>query len=167
MSEGDTVQMGAPIAEMEVEGGMPAPKVEQPVASSSPSVQSASRVGSMIIGANVGPTGGEFTDTSLQKEPAVEEEQATVSPGAQSPRRRGRDDRGARISPVVRRLAERHGIDVNVVDGTGAGGRVTRRDVEAYLDSSTAGADEERRDEVVVPTSDSTNDCREYGEELP
>ena len=109
VSEGDTVQMGAPIAEMEVEGGMPAPKVEQPVASSSPSVQSASRVGSMIIGANVGPTGGEFTDTSLQKEPAVEEEQATVSPGAQSPRRRGRDDRGARISPVVRRLAERHG----------------------------------------------------------
>ena len=152
VSEGDTVQMGAPIAEMEVEGGMPAPKVEQPVASSSPSVQSASRVGSMIIGANVGPTGGEFTDTSLQKEPAVEEEQATVSPGAQSPRRRGRDDRGARISPVVRRLAERHGIDVNVVEGTGAGGRVTRRDVEAYLESSTAGADQARGDEVVEPT---------------
>ena len=71
VSEGDTVDMGAAIAEMEVEGAEPEQK---PVADASgdgpsgdgPSVPLASRVGSMIVGANVGPTGGEFTDTSLQ-----------------------------------------------------------------------------------------------------
>ena len=152
VGEGDTVQMGAPIAEMEIEGAVPAPIVEEPVATSSPPVQSASRVGSMIIGANVGPTGGEFTDTSLQTESVVEVEPMAPSPGAQRRRRRGRDDRGARISPVVRRLAERHGIDVNAVNGTGAGGRVTRRDVEAYLESSPASVVEARGDEVVEPT---------------
>ena len=152
VSEGDTVQMGAPIAEMEIEGEVPAPKVEEPVATSSPPVQSTSRVGSMIIGANVGPTGGEFTDTSLQTESVVEVEPTVSSPGAQRRRRRGRDDRGARISPVVRRLAERHGIDVNAVNGTGAGGRVTRRDVEAYLESFRASVVEGRDDEVVEPS---------------
>ncbi len=152
VSEGDTVQMGAPIAEMEIEGALPAPVVEEPVATSSPPVQSASRVGSMIVGANVGPTGGEFTDTSLQAESVVEAEPTVSSPGAQRRRQRGRNDRGARISPVVRRLAERHGIDVNAVNGTGAGGRVTRRDVEAYLESSPASVVEGRDDEVIEPT---------------
>lgn len=33
------------------------------------------------------------------------------------------------ITPVVRRLAEEHGVDLNQVKGTGAGGRVTKDDV--------------------------------------
>ncbi len=41
--------------------------------------------------------------------------------------------RSRRMSPVVRRLVRRHGIDINLIAGTGEGGRVTRRDVEAYL----------------------------------
>lgn len=39
----------------------------------------------------------------------------------------------ARLSPVVRRLVRQHGIDVTAIPGTGQGGRVSRRDVEAYL----------------------------------
>ena len=38
-----------------------------------------------------------------------------------------------RLSPVVRRLVRRHGIDIDQIQGTGQGGRVSRRDVEAYL----------------------------------
>ncbi len=38
-----------------------------------------------------------------------------------------------RLSPVVRRLVRRHGIDISLIQGTGQGGRVSRRDVEAYL----------------------------------
>lgn len=154
VGEDETVQMGAPIAEMEVEGATPEPEpVESPeqetAVSAAPSVQAASRVGSMIIGANVGPTGGEFTDTSLQTEPSTESAQA-ASPSAPSRRRRReRDDRGARISPVVRRLAEKHGLDVNAIPGTGAGGRVTRKDVEAYLESQTT----EQLDELIEPTA--------------
>ncbi|MBO8140558.1 MAG: 2-oxo acid dehydrogenase subunit E2 [Firmicutes bacterium] len=37
-------------------------------------------------------------------------------------------------SPLVRRLASEHGVDLRLVPGTGAGGRVTKRDVLAYLE---------------------------------
>jgi len=48
--------------------------------------------------------------------------------------------RGA-LSPVVRKLASDHGIDLAMVTGTGDGGRITRKDVEAYVASGapTAG----------------------------
>lgn len=38
-----------------------------------------------------------------------------------------------RSSPLVRRLAEEHDIDLSTIEGTGIGGRVTRADIEAYL----------------------------------
>jgi len=39
----------------------------------------------------------------------------------------------SRISPVVARMASEHHIDLTTVNGTGLGGRVTKKDVEAYL----------------------------------
>ena len=39
------------------------------------------------------------------------------------------NDRQARHSPLVRRLAEEHGIDLSSLQGTGAGGRITKADV--------------------------------------
>jgi pyruvate dehydrogenase E2 component (dihydrolipoamide acetyltransferase) len=36
-------------------------------------------------------------------------------------------------SPVARKLAEEHGIDLSRVRGTGPGGRITREDVEAFM----------------------------------
>ncbi len=36
------------------------------------------------------------------------------------------------LSPVVRKLASEHGIDLDRVQGTGDGGRITRKDVEAF-----------------------------------
>lgn len=38
-----------------------------------------------------------------------------------------------RSSPLVRKLAKEHGLDLRLIHGTGLGGRVTREDVEAYL----------------------------------
>jgi pyruvate dehydrogenase E2 component (dihydrolipoamide acetyltransferase) len=37
------------------------------------------------------------------------------------------------ISPLVRRLARENNIDLNQVRGTGAGGRITKQDMEAHL----------------------------------
>lgn len=37
------------------------------------------------------------------------------------------------ISPVVARMSAEHGIDLAQVTGTGLGGRITRKDLEAYL----------------------------------
>jgi pyruvate dehydrogenase E2 component (dihydrolipoamide acetyltransferase) len=42
---------------------------------------------------------------------------------------------GGRIhsSPLVRRMAKEHGVDLSQVPGTGAGGRISKQDIEAYL----------------------------------
>ena len=42
---------------------------------------------------------------------------------------------GRFVSPVVRRIAEEHDVDVAQLSGTGAGGRVTKQDILQYLDS--------------------------------
>ena len=37
------------------------------------------------------------------------------------------------MSPLVRRLAREHDVDLSQVQGSGSGGRVRREDVEAYV----------------------------------
>jgi 2-oxoisovalerate dehydrogenase E2 component (dihydrolipoyl transacylase) len=38
-----------------------------------------------------------------------------------------------RSSPVVRRIAAEHGVEISEIEGTGAGGRVTKKDIEGYI----------------------------------
>ena len=45
-----------------------------------------------------------------------------------------------RVTPVARRLAERHRVDADRLDGTGPGGRVTKEDVKRAIDADTAPA---------------------------
>jgi pyruvate dehydrogenase E2 component (dihydrolipoamide acetyltransferase) len=47
----------------------------------------------------------------------------------------GARDGGVRIhsSPLVRRMAKEHGIDLSGVTGTGAGGRISKQDIEALI----------------------------------
>ncbi len=42
---------------------------------------------------------------------------------------------GERIhsSPLVRRMAKEHGIDLSTIEGTGAGGRISKQDIEAVI----------------------------------
>ncbi len=42
-------------------------------------------------------------------------------------------DRSGFISPVVRRIADKHDIDLSQVDGTGIGGRIRKKDVLAHV----------------------------------
>jgi len=44
-----------------------------------------------------------------------------------------------RYSPVVLRMAEDRGVDLTLVQGTGIGGRVSKRDVERYLEALERG----------------------------
>ena len=43
-------------------------------------------------------------------------------------------------SPLASRIAQDHGVDLSRVPGTGTGGRVTREDVERYLNTAADGA---------------------------
>jgi pyruvate dehydrogenase E2 component (dihydrolipoamide acetyltransferase) len=45
-----------------------------------------------------------------------------------------------RSSPLVRRLAREHSIDLTQVPGSGAGGRISKRDILAAIESGTEGA---------------------------
>ena len=42
------------------------------------------------------------------------------------------------LSPLVRKMARENNIDLSQVKGTGAGGRITKQDLEAYLAGQTA-----------------------------
>ena len=53
-------------------------------------------------------------------------------------------DGEARISPIARRIAERLGVDITQVKGTGRNGRVSKEDVEAYAASAGDGVVREK-----------------------
>ncbi len=62
---------------------------------------------------------------------------------------------GGRPSPVVRRIAEREGVDLSRVTGTGRGGRVRKQDILAYLqERDGAGAAGAPRSAPAGPASD-------------
>jgi pyruvate dehydrogenase E2 component (dihydrolipoamide acetyltransferase) len=43
-------------------------------------------------------------------------------------------------SPLVRRLAKEHGVDLSALEGSGAGGRITKEDIEAAIAGQSAPA---------------------------
>jgi pyruvate dehydrogenase E2 component (dihydrolipoamide acetyltransferase) len=78
------------------------------------------------------PQGAEATAASTPPQPAPSE----TEPGAMP-------DRGPRsriLSPLVRRLAEEHSLDLSRIEGSGTGGRITKQDVMAAIDSGGAAA---------------------------
>ncbi len=50
----------------------------------------------------------------------------------------GETDRSGFHSPIVRRMADEHGIDLSRVEGTGIGGRIRKRDLVALIESGSA-----------------------------
>ena len=140
-SEGETVLMGAVIAEMEPQEN----EVNSEI--SDMHTPAESRIGTLVEGANVGPTGGEFLDTSLKPfEPTSQNVAETALNGE-------KHQKG--FSPVVSRLATQHGVDLNTLTGTGLGGRVTKKDVLAAVEVSPS--DElptlSSEDRIVEPTA--------------
>ena len=43
-------------------------------------------------------------------------------------------------SPLVRRMAKEHGVDLTALEGTGAGGRITKQDIEAAIAGTESAA---------------------------
>lgn len=65
--------------------------------------------------------------------PAEEEGGSGESSERASEGRIGRGRKGVLITPVARKMAEGHMLDISRIKGTGPGGRIGRRDVEAAI----------------------------------
>jgi pyruvate dehydrogenase E2 component (dihydrolipoamide acetyltransferase) len=46
--------------------------------------------------------------------------------------------RRTRSSPLVRKIAEEHGVDISQIEGTGVGGRVTKQDILSFMENRPA-----------------------------
>ena len=115
--EGETVPMGAAIAEMEVDGDIPE-TAPSPGPSASGQSKPMDTTGVLLKNvAPVGPTGSSGPIT-----------QGIESPDEASQKRQ-------RYSPAVMRLADDHNIDLALVTGTGMNGRITRKDVQTFIDT--------------------------------
>ncbi len=56
-----------------------------------------------------------------------------AAPVAAAPASSGSTGERIHSSPLVRRMAKEHGIDLSAVEGTGAGGRISKQDIEAMI----------------------------------
>jgi pyruvate/2-oxoglutarate dehydrogenase complex dihydrolipoamide acyltransferase (E2) component len=79
------------------------------------------------------PADASFEPAGGQLQPTEDQAPATPSPAEPT----GGD---TRVSPIARRIAERLGVDISKIKGTGRGGRISKEDVEAYAAAHSAGA---------------------------
>ena len=110
VQEGETVEVGTVVAYLDTEGGAPTASAP-PVEAAEPDPP-----------ADPAPTGSSAPQRSAPA-PAPDESE----PGSEEERLRQRS------TPVVRRMAEEHGVDLSKVEGSGYAGRVTKQDLEAHL----------------------------------
>ena len=69
-------------------------------------------------------------------------------------------DRSHVISPVVRRIAAEHGIDLSQVKGTGVGGRIRKKDVLAYIETANRRPSPLHTESPYRPEPSPHVDCR-------
>jgi pyruvate dehydrogenase E2 component (dihydrolipoamide acetyltransferase) len=78
--------------------------------------------------------GAEAEEAAEAEERPAKEEPREEQPAAKAERDgKGNGKAAAGVSPLVRRLAREHDVDLSQVQGSGSGGRVRREDVEAYV----------------------------------
>ena len=112
-------------------------------------------VGSLL--ALIAPAGTVVAEPAARPETAAPEPEpslpepapaAEAIPRGPTPEATGAGNGRTFVSPVVARIASEHGIDPNAVAGTGTGGRVTKKDILAFIES---GAQAVTAPEPVAP----------------
>jgi pyruvate dehydrogenase E2 component (dihydrolipoamide acetyltransferase) len=72
--------------------------------------------------------------------PVKKESVATNAPTAPAPSVTAESTEKLRSSPLVRKMAKEHELDLRQIAGTGSSGRITKEDVLGYLDKGAASA---------------------------
>jgi 2-oxoglutarate dehydrogenase dihydrolipoamide succinyltransferase (E2 component) len=127
VQEGETVEVGTVLALIAPEGAqVEAPAEEPPVPATQPAADEAMASASEGVGDVV-----QAAEPSSPPPPTPAPAPAPAAAPAGEPSGNGRTF----VSPVVARIAAEHGVDPNHVRGTGAGGRVTKKDILSYIES--------------------------------
>lgn len=117
---GETIHVGSPLVEIEIEGVEGAAAVEEANRIEQVEEEGAGVVGTLEVAGN-----NAFLPSS--------NEGLVSSPVASD----SLPQRKALATPVARAMAKELGVDINLVTGTGHGGRVTTQDIENYVKKQT------------------------------
>jgi 2-oxoglutarate dehydrogenase complex dihydrolipoamide succinyltransferase (E2) component len=94
-------------------------------------------VGTVLAELDASARPGEAHRDEAETQRAGDDANQLPNGGEANPRPNGDEpDRSHVISPVVRRIAAEHGIDLSAVKGTGVGGRIRKKDVLAHLEEA-------------------------------
>lgn len=74
---------------------------------------------------------------SVSVHPAEGESYGVEREIAKPARREAKGERMTKISPLARRIAEQENVDIQTIEGTGPGGRITKQDVERAIAERT------------------------------
>ena len=79
---------------------------------------------------------------------------ATAAPGGNGSTATAEELRKTKSSPLVRKIAQEHGVDIAKLDGTGLSGRVTKNDILSFIESGApAVAAQPKATGAPTPTS--------------
>jgi pyruvate dehydrogenase E2 component (dihydrolipoamide acetyltransferase) len=142
VQEGETVEVGTKLAVIAPEGASTTDE-RPPDAVPEPATAQAAAASSAVSDA---PAPAPSADTVAEAQP-VREPEPLQRPAVPS------EDGKTFVSPVVARIASEHGVDPSQVQGTGRGGRVTKKDILDFIES---GAGAPARAEVAAPAPEPT-----------
>ncbi len=123
VQEGETVDVGTKLGQI---GGSAA--AEAPAPESAPEPEAAPEPATAEAASEADAASPAETPAPTAPEPSA------APPAAPAPSGNGK----AFVSPVVARIASEHGVDPSQVPGTGSGGRVTKKDILAFVESGGA-----------------------------
>jgi len=128
VQEGETVDVGTKLGQI---GG--SATAEAPATESAPEPDAAAPAPAEPATAEAA---AEADTASPAETPAPTAPEPSAAPPAAAPQPSGNGK--AFVSPVVARIASEHGVDPSQVPGTGSGGRVTKKDILAFVESGGA-----------------------------
>jgi 2-oxoisovalerate dehydrogenase E2 component (dihydrolipoyl transacylase) len=151
VGDGETVAVGTPLAEIDADGGAAQPEggAEAPAAEAPAAEVPAAEAPAAEAPAAETPAEQEAQPeepaepaaapaAEAEPAPAAEPEPAPQAPATAATAEVPATDGSVRMTPAVRRLVREHDIDIAQLTGSGAGGRVTRDDVLAFIDRGGA-----------------------------
>jgi 2-oxoglutarate dehydrogenase E2 component (dihydrolipoamide succinyltransferase) len=140
---GDKVQRDEPLFEIstdKVDAEIPAPAsgVLQDIKAAEGSTVQVNTVVGTIAGDGEAAAAPAKSAPAAKKEEAPAKAQAAPAPAAPVVAQDEESYDDVRSSPLVRKMAREHGVDLNRVTGTGTGGRITKQDIQVFLDKGPA-----------------------------